>query len=434
MTPEEGNASGDAVTIMSIHKSKGLEFPVVVLGNLSAGFNTDDLKKPVLTDAELGVGCDVVDRGQWLRYSSVAKRAIAMKLRAENLSEELRVLYVAMTRAKDRLVMLYTSNSLEGDLQSIAREMTLPRCEYLSRQADCLGHWVLMGALTRTEAGALHQLSGRPETVEVRPYPWLIQVHEGRILQDGGSQVNGGVQTAGECPPDLWDRFHYVYPHLAAAESPSKRTATQMKGRNLDAEAADQAPPQRQSGARLTYPDFMSGPTLDPRQMGVATHLAMQFLRYECCGTAEGIRAELQRLVESEFLTRQQADAVAVDQIQAFFESSLGRRLMTGENVLREFKFSILEDGADTDPALRGESFLLQGVVDCCLMEPDGLTILDFKTDRVRPGQEQERAARYAGQVRTYGRALQRIFDKPAKRLCLYFFQTGILVDVPVEK
>ena len=102
--------------------------------------------------------------------------------------------------------------------------------------------------------------------------------------------------------------------------------------------------------------------------------------------------------------------------------------------MLREFKFSILADGRILQEDLTGEKLLLQGVVDCCFMEEDGITVLDFKTDRVRPGGGAAAAARYGGQIRTYGQALSRIFGKPVKKLLLYFFQTGKLQEVPWSK
>ena len=198
----------------------------------------------------------------------------------------------------------------------------------------------------------------------------------------------------------------------------------------MDQEAAENSPVQRKRSAPH-YPDFREKGPLTGREAGTATHLAMQFLRYEPCGTEEGIRRELRRLVEEEYLTERQAAAVAVERILAFFQTELGKRLRRGDGVLREFKFSILTEAGELDPALAGERFLLQGVVDCCLMEEDGLTVLDFKTDRVEPGRESVRAAVYGPQVRTYGRALTRIFQKPVKKRYLYFFQTGALVEVP---
>ena len=428
LTPEEGDTPRQAVTIMSIHKSKGLEFPVVILGNLSAAFNREDLNARVLTDPVLGVGCHVVDPERRVRYPSIAWRAIALRTQHENLSEELRLLYVAMTRARDRLIMLYTSSSLGTRLTDLARDVSLPRCPFLSRRVSCMGDWVLIRALTRTESGALHELSLRPETVEVSAVPWQVEVHQGQIhsvrVQTAASEEKESL------PPDLEKRLAYRYPYEAATQAASKLTATQMKGRTMDQEAAENSPVRRSRSA-ATYPDFREKGPLRGREAGTATHLAMQFLDYGPCGTEEGIRQELRRLVEEEYLTARQAEAVAVEKILTFFQTELGQRLRRGDGVLREFKFSILTEAGELNPALAGEQFLLQGVVDCCLMEEDGMTVLDFKTDRVEPGREGVRAAAYGPQVRTYGRALTRIFERPVKRLCLYFFQTGTLVEVP---
>lgn len=109
----------------------------------------------------------------------------------------------------------------------------------------------------------------------------------------------------------------------------------------------------------------------------------------------EAVEQELQRLYREEYLTQHQLELANRQWIWRFFQQELGRRLQSGQNVLREFKFSLLEDGGQLDPRLAGEQILLQGVVDCCLIEPEGLTILDFKTDRVQPGREAEVAERY---------------------------------------
>lgn len=431
LSPEESGAAGQAVSIMSIHKSKGLEFPVVILGNLSGKFNKEDLSEPVLSDSLLGVGCHVVEGNQRIRYPSVAHRAIARKLEKELLSEELRVLYVAMTRAKDRLIMLYTSKTLEKDLVELTRDMRLPRCDFLAERASCMGQWVLMQAITRTEAGALHALAGRPEQVTVRPYPWRIRVRTGEIHESAFHAEKTAKQTP--IPDDLEQRLSYAYPNPEAAKAPSKLTATQMKGRTLDEEAASLAPRTGPRGRIRRALDLSGEKRLDPRQAGIATHLAMQFLRYEACGSKRDLAEEIERLQQKEFLTPQQAEEVNQEQILRFFRSGLGKRLMTGDNILREFKFSLLQEAGELTPALAGEKFLLQGVVDLCLTEPDGLTILDFKTDRVEKGKEQERGESYAPQVRTYGKALSRIFGLPVKALYLYFFQTDGLLEVSME-
>lgn len=431
LQPEEAGGAPDAVSILSIHKSKGLEYPVVFLSNLSAAFNREDLRSNVLVDSQLGIGCSALDRENRCRYPTLAKRAIAQRIQEENTSEELRVLYVAMTRAKDMLIMTYASRYLTKRLEAIARQVTLGNNIALSQEADCLGHWVLMAAMVRTEAGAFFAQAGQPEDTTVSGSPWQIQFHERGPVQE--SQTPGPSASAGkpEPLPDVQALLSFRYPHQAAVEAPSKVTATQLKGRDLDQEAAEQAVQPLPTGARRwRQPAFLTQRPLEGREIGTATHLAMQFLHYEACESPAGVEAELDRLLAEGFLTARQAQAVNRRWIGDFFQTELGQRLQRGQDVLREFKFSILADGGILQEDLAGEKLLLQGVVDCCLMEEDGLTILDFKTDRVRPGDEVAAASRYGGQVRTYGQALSRIFGKPVKKLLLYFFQTGKLQEV----
>ena len=341
------------------------------------------------------------------------------------------MLYVAMTRAKDMLIMTYASRYLTRRLETIAQQVTLGSNPALSQEADCLGHWVLMAAMVRTEAGELFAQAGQPEERVVSEHPWRIRFHQRGPEQSAPIQETQVPAGEPEQLPDVEPLLSFRYPYQAAVDAPSKVTATQLKGRELDREAAEQAVQPLSAGARRwRQPAFLTQRPLDGREIGTATHLAMQFLRYEACGSREGVEAELARLLAEGFLNARQAQAVNRRWIGGFFQTELGQRLREGQGVLREFKFSILEDGQILEERLAGEELLLQGVVDCCLMENDGITILDFKTDRIRPGEEAAAAARYAGQVRTYGQALSRIFEKPVKRLLLYFFQTGRLQEV----
>lgn len=277
--------------------------------------------------------------------------------------------------------------------------------------------------MLRTEAGEFFQAAGKPAETQVQAHPWRIRLHHlGPVEQAAAAEQapasGGGDSPAGIVPADTVAIVSLAGGHPA----PSKVTATQLKGRTLDEEVADGT--ARRSG-RFRRPEFLERQTPQGREIGVATHQAMQFLRYEACTSPEAVEQELQRLYREEYLTQHQLELANRQWIWRFFQQELGRRLQSGQNVLREFKFSLLEDGGQLDPRLAGEQILLQGVVDCCLIEPEGLTILDFKTDRVQPGREAEVAERYAPQVRAYGRALARIYRSPVRKLLLYFFRSG---------
>ncbi len=406
--------SRGAVRLMTVHKSKGLEFPVVVLADLCKKFNITDSTDAVLLDPKLGIGATVYAPEDSVSYPTVAHSAIATRIRRENLSEEMRVLYVAMTRPRYRLIMTCCANGLKKKIASMASELRVPPLPSQIEEAGCLGDWVMMTALTHTESGALY-----PDAVQgrcVSEHPWRMTMQDGMdFLPESATE-----QRYEETTTTLPEPTAFVYPHTVATQTPSKLTATQLKGRDLDSELSEQA---AKPTLRFSKPRFdRSG--LSATQRGTAIHLAMQYLRYEACTSEQGVKQELVRLVQERFLTEEQAQAVPPRKILRFFQSDLGQHVLHAEKVVREFKFSILEDGAAYDSKLAGEMLLLQGVTDCCIIDGGMLTILDFKSDHIAPGEEAVRAEHYRGQIEAYCRALSRIFGLPIKERILYFFAT----------
>ena len=423
-----GSSASGCVTIMSIHKSKGLEFPVVFLANLGREFNRENLRAQILCDKELGLGLSVADNRSRVRYPSVAKRAIAAKMSRESLSEEMRVLYVALTRARDRLIMTYASRNLEGDLQDIALRHDFDTGELLCRDVGCPGEWVLKAALERTEAGALFSLGGKPGETMVSDYPWKITVTEAPEVVTGAmAEEHAALSLPEGAEAQLRSALAFRYAHTAATQAPSKQTATQRKGREKDAEAAEDTAEPKFVERSWRKPSFRTAQT-QGKAYGSAIHAAMQYIRYEACGSPEGVRDEVQRLSHQGFLTPEQAEMVNCEDIAAFFATEPGQKLRGGTPYIREFKFSILEDGSRYGDGLEGEEVLLQGVVDCALLEADGITILDFKTDYVTEATLSSLTAHYRPQVEVYGDALSRIYEKPVKAMYLYFFHMGKFV------
>lgn len=409
-----------AVRIMTVHKSKGLEFPVVFLADLCKRFNIRDTTAPVLVDMELGIGARVYD-GQEFAYPTAAYHAIGDRLRRENISEEMRLLYVAMTRAQYRLVMTCCRGKLAGHLADLAAELTIPAEDSRIEAAESMGDWLLMTALARSEAGELFQAGAYPRVRSVSEHPWHITYCSGADYLPKREKTSASVQGS---PDKLLPFIPPEDAHKAARTAPSKLLATQLKGRDLDGEASEETE-TKPLPLHFAKPQFTAGHrALTPTERGTAIHLAMQYLRYESCTDAPSVERELDRLVEERFLTLQQRQAVPAEKLLRFFRSNLGQRVLTSQNVKREFKFSVLEDGGILSPELKGEQILLQGVTDCCLVEADGLVVLDFKSDRIRPGEEEERAAYYRGQMDAYSRALSRIFARPVKERILWFFAT----------
>ncbi len=424
MTAGEQTSPG-CVTIMSIHKSKGLEFPVVFLCGLARSFNMESQRANVLCHKEMCLGLSAANADKRIVYPTIAKQAIAAKIGMESISEEMRVLYVAMTRARDRLIMTYASDRLEKEISSLVTACNMGIRDLSIRQAGCPGQWILLTALQRTEAYELFALGGKPEETNPGSPPWNIRVVKAPDLQAARNEESISREMPEGALRQLQENLSFRYAHQTATCAPSKQTATQRKGRQKDQEAAENAP-QKQIHRQWRKPSFVSS-QCDGTAYGTATHAAMQYIDYFACADVNSVKAELVRLEEERFLTPEQRAMVDPKKIAAFFETDLGRRLRSGGHIEREFKFSILDRGESYDPELVGEQVLLQGVVDCALIEDDGIILVDFKTDHVTPATVDAVAERYRLQVESYAQAMERIFCRPVKRSYLYFFQLNML-------
>jgi ATP-dependent helicase/nuclease subunit A len=339
-----------------------------------------------------------------------------------------------MTRPKDYLIMIYAKEKLENTLTRLRPGVGLPAEPWAVSGVSCLGDWVLLAALGRVEAGELFTLCGRPDCqLTVSKYPWQIT----HTVWDQPVGPLSHVWTADQgqeekisvpMPEQLLHQLQWQDRHMAAARTPSKLTATQLKGREKDNEAAEGANvPAR--APQLRRPEFiLEKQGLSATERGTAVHLFLQYADFSQCETLDGIQLEKYRLEDQEFMTVQQLDAVDPSAIATLFHSPLGQRMLHAKNLIREFKFSILEDASRHYDQVDGEQVLLQGVVDAAIVEDDGLTVIDFKTDHVFNAME--RAQVYAGQMSAYRDALTRIFARPVKEMVLYFLHTGEVVTL----
>ncbi|OUN85847.1 helicase-exonuclease AddAB subunit AddA [Flavonifractor sp. An52] len=436
LTPPTPGRTGGGVRIMSIHKSKGLEFPVVLLCGLARRLNREDMSRPILFHPKLGVGPKGLDVERGIEYPTLARMAVARQLEREMMAEELRLLYVAMTRAKEKLILSVALTGGGKDLEKLAGDVGDPVDPQVLLACQSVGQWVLLHALCRHEAGALRRAAGQDEVVLDTSFgpAWDIRFVDGTPLAQmpphrwTAPQREQEEEEGGE---DLANLLRWTYPHEAEVAIPSKLTATQLKGRALDEEAAEEAPrPARPlSFGRPRFAAEEMG--LTAAQQGTALHQVLQYIDFERSETVEGVRAEIARLVEQQYITPQQGEAVDPAPIAAFFRSDLGQQLLSSVSLRREFKFSILEPASRYYPqAGEGEQVLFQGVVDCYYETLEGITVVDFKTDRVTKRTVAERAEHYRPQLEAYSRALAEITGKQVIRRVLWFFALNQSVDL----
>ncbi|MCR5090137.1 MAG: UvrD-helicase domain-containing protein [Oscillospiraceae bacterium] len=407
--PESTSGGGNAVHLLSIHRSKGLEFPVVFYSGLGRMFNHQDITSAVLMHPQLGLGPKLTDTEKGLEYPTIARRAIARRLTGEGLSEELRLMYVAMTRAKERLIMTACVSKPEEQKEkalSLCRWTRIPATLLRSASAPYL--WVLPAALDgRT-------MSCRVATAEESP-------------EAGDEQKK---DRAAEADPDLYGilerNLTYVYPWKSAETLPSKITATQRKEADTEENPDAAFLPEKEKWEQFgEITEKKNGP--NAARKGTAAHLVLQLIDFAKTDSTEKIRGEIERLCRQGFLTEEEAATVRPEMILGFFLGDLGRRILRAEKVWREFRFSLLVKAAELLPGeSETEKILLQGAVDLCFVEDGSMVLVDYKTDRIESTEElAERVGYYRLQLDTYAKALERIFGMPVKEKNLYFLKIG---------
>ena len=425
--PAAPGGESRSVRILSIHKSKGLEFPFVFLCDTARLFNKSDARASVLVHPALGLGPKCTDLEHGVEYPTIARQAIAAQLLTETLSEEMRLLYVAMTRAKERLVITGTVRDIGKTVSTLTATATVPLAPELLRAAQSPLHWLLQSALLDRDERFLH-----------RTY---VHLHP-----DGAADTQPEAAAAAapaEADPALLAQLArtltFRYAHAQAIDLPSKVTATELK--RLEAEDT----PPEDTGAPLLKgaphtqafrrPDFSARERkLTAAERGTATHRTLQYLRFADAQTPEGIAAQVQALAARGLLTAREAQAVNTASLLQLMRTPLGAALAAAEaagTLRREFRFSLLCPAETFFPGAGEEQVLLQGVVDAWFETKDGLVIVDYKTDRIRPDAVPERTAYYAAQLRAYAGAMARITGRPVCRRTLYFLHCGCSADVP---
>jgi ATP-dependent helicase/nuclease subunit A len=437
----------NVVRIMSIHKSKGLEFPVVFIAGMGRRFNFKDLNRDMLLHKDLGVGMQYVDTVARVTYPSVSKLALKQKLKMEALAEEMRILYVALTRAREKMILVGSARGLDkcawrwcGPAEAIG--WRLPD-GYLANAATPLD-W-LGAALARHNDGAeireLGSFEEDPDDMAAGDSSrWKVYFHSGQALSGAGKsscpelldrvRENEPLEGEGLSAGIINERLSWHYHYTAAVGLASKVSVTELK-RKFDRQAADEDGAERDYrpaiGGRPRFMQEEKG--LTAAEKGSALHLVMQNLDLKRILSKQEIELQIAGMVERELLTEEQAGAVSVEKIEAFFNGLLGKRVLASREVLRELPFTLALPARDVYPELRGdndEKVIIQGIIDCLADEGDGFLLLDYKTDVLSPKQAETALERYRGQLDLYARAVEDILGRPVKEKQIYLFHLDL--------
>lgn len=410
----------DTIRIMSIHKSKGLEFPVVILAGMGKKFNRQDVYGKILIDPELGIGTDYLDLENRLKTTTLKKNVLRRKMELDNLGEELRVLYVAMTRAKEKLIMTgtdrYLSRSLEKYAQIPLVDGQIPYT--ILSAANSYLDWVLMG------------ISGGNQELSMTEIPLMEIVGEELVRQVKSRTSKEELLSVD--PEQVYDEktgeafarcLEFCYPYEADVHLYTKMSVSELKkqGQMIDEkESVRQTGPIKEDG-ESPPPDSGYGAT-----RGTAYHRAMELLPFDRIHSREEIESFLLQMVAEKHFTRENYELLEIEPIWTFLQSPLGQRMQKAQQEGRLYKEKQFVMGIPAKELRAGDSeelIVVQGIIDAYLEEDGQLVLMDYKTDRIRsPG---ILADHYGKQLDYYQRALEQMTGKQVKEKIIYSLTLG---------
>ena len=412
-----GQTRPGCVSIMTVHRSKGLEFPVVFVANTSHQFNQSDAIRPVLTHSKLGVGVMLRAGSTAKRYKTLPYAALAQAIRTETLSEEMRVLYVALTRAQDALIITIPLKKTDSALKTPAlcahAEATGPEA---MQSMNSWAGWLLTATLLHPHSDALWAHTGLlPHYLPTR-VPLTVRLLAASEAAPAPAEIPAPAPDAALLDT-LRQSFAWHSPRAPLQKIPAKVSVSAV---------AHAARP-----VALERPAFLQKSGLTGAERGTAIHAFMQSVPFD--GPAPDLDAEVRRQIDARLLDPALADKLDLDRVRPFFESAVWRRIRHAKAVLREEPFITALPAAQITPEA-GEceaKVLVQGIADLVLVYDDHAEILDYKTDHSRDSSFY--IEEYAAQLRLYRRAFAQRLAVPVTKLTIYSFTLGQEIDIPLQ-
>lgn len=420
----------NVVRIVTMHKSKGLEFPIVFVAGMSKKFNTEDTRKNILWNSELGFGLNCVDTERRIKYPSLPMNMLKMKINRDLRSEEMRLLYVALTRAKEKLILSATLDTSKTGWKSAAFTPDGAPVQAFNCSVGKMRDWLLAALASHADAQVLREYVSAPADGE-SAFPLQITMTSWRELAEEPLRPEQSCQNVSETetailPDDLRARLEYRYPHRSYGDIPVKLSVSEIKQRQMP------------EGEHIPLLNALVDKTLKKTdevtgtERGVITHFVLQHMVDENTDTMEQIQQQLTQMTAEGMITQQQQEAVSAQSLFQFYQSDIGQRMKCAKRQ-KEYKFYMEIPAHDIFPSAQiqdGQNILLQGVVDCFFEEDDGLVVLDYKTDHVSAEYAPQAAQHYHEQLKYYAEGLSRIFQKPVKKKYIYFLHCGKTVEL----
>ncbi|GEQ19206.1 MULTISPECIES: helicase-exonuclease AddAB subunit AddA [Clostridium] len=449
----------DVVRIMSIHKSKGLEFPVVFLCGTGKQFNLMDLNKNILYHDELGFGPDFVDLEKRVSIGTIAKEAIKKKMKLETLSEEVRILYVACTRAKEKLIITGTVNNIQKSIEkwvssaSLDYNLILPS-EILKGKSYL--DWIGMSLCQHNDGKVLREkIAVSNEISKDDNSKWDIKLWKRSDIvvnnEDGKLEEEKEVKLSileEEYDKDVYGevdkRLSYKYPLKESTKLKSNISVSDLKKRNAEfidqhVESINIEEVESKNNRTIITPKFLQEEKgLTAAEKGTAVHFVMKKIDLDKVSSIHEIKDQIQYLYENDFILEEEMKAVNPSKILNFFKSDLGKMMTElhkeGKKIYRELPFYTEISSVNIDNTLseeyENEKVRLQGIIDCFFEYNGESILLDYKTDYVSKDNEAELQKKYIKQLDYYSDAVFKITGKKVSKRYLYSFYLEKVIEI----
>jgi ATP-dependent helicase/nuclease subunit A len=431
--PSPVGQTEQVVRIMSIHRSKGLEFPIVLLPDLGKNHNLSDTHGSILVDRKVGLGMSVVDQDRLIRYPSLASTLVEQSILRQTMSEELRLLYVAMTRAKEHLILVATCR--ETDRQGWTSQWSghsgpLPPevVQGARRAIDWLGPVAAMTAGAPTPIFEIHEHSAAEVCT------WKNPRHELQEFSDRQQRL-ARLEPLPADPPvseparQLIDRFQTAY----AYDSFSRRQATASVTSLAKGAPNGSANSIHSLQRKLDLPRFfVEEQAPKATDIGNATHTVLQYLDFAAGVQRDDIERQIANLIDRKLLLATQAKLVDRDAIHWLLQSDTGKLIRANHaNLIRELPFALAYDPANGGAPADGlDQIMIRGRIDLLVPSPQGLSIIDYKTDNVSGPAMDERVETYSRQMRLYADAIHKVAQVRIAAIYLVFLRPRQIVTI----
>ncbi|PHV71570.1 helicase-exonuclease AddAB subunit AddA [Sporanaerobium hydrogeniformans] len=447
---EEAKLIGDQdnlVRIMSIHKSKGLEFSVVFLAHTDKKFNNSDIRQNILLHSEQGLGPDYVDIEEHIKYSTLPKMAIKNQILSENISEEIRVLYVALTRAKEKLFITGVVNSWEKSTRNWSLYGVRNSKGLLPlgiKRANSYLNWLGMALYAHPELPQLSEKAGvvPKYTLEGRSHWELTLWHTSDLqLEDEKRRELTHEKKAfleewdttavfGSYKEEIYRRLNFKYTYEQAVTLPTKVSVSDLKKESL-VEVKEGVKELDRIEEEKRVPSFIKEKmSLKPTQRGTLIHSLFEQWDYLCYQTPEEIHEQIHSLIAQNRLAPEIEEIIEEKKLVQFANSPLVKRMGKAKKLWKEKQFVYLLKANQVEEIYpEDEEILLQGIIDAFFIEEDGIVLVDYKTDYIDKEEQlkgvEKLRKRYRVQLDLYAEAISRITKLPVKEKWLYLYSIG---------